>query len=96
MPSSMLSDVRYRGPAPVHRRRHRQQSTCRFRDKDGSAWVASGRLAHLAIYCGWPTAVAALDDYDQVYTARKVDTAAPRAVAARFQVPPQTQPGPRR
>ena len=37
---------------------------------------ASGLLAHLAIYCGWPNAVAALDAYDQVYTARKVDSAA--------------------
>jgi len=30
---------------------------------------ASGLLAHLAIYCGWPTAVSALDVYEQVYTA---------------------------
>jgi 4-carboxymuconolactone decarboxylase len=36
---------------------------------------ASGLLAHLAIYCGWPNAVSALEVYDQVYTARKVDTA---------------------
>ena len=35
---------------------------------------ASALLAHLAIYCGWPSAVSALDIYDQVYTARKVDT----------------------
>ena len=35
---------------------------------------ASGLLAHLAIYCGWPNAVSALEIYDQVYTARKVDT----------------------
>jgi 4-carboxymuconolactone decarboxylase len=34
---------------------------------------ASGLLAHLAVYCGWPSAVAALDAYDQVYTARKID-----------------------
>ena len=47
---------------------------------------ASGLLAHLAIYCGWPNAVAALEAYDQVYTARKVDTAALRAVGPR--VPP--------
>ncbi len=40
---------------------------------------ASGLLAHLAIYCGWPSAVSALDVYDQVYTARKVDTTALRA-----------------
>jgi 4-carboxymuconolactone decarboxylase len=37
---------------------------------------ASGLLAHLAIYCGWPSAVSALDVYEQVYTARKVDLAA--------------------
>lgn len=36
---------------------------------------ASGVLAHLAIYCGWPSAVSALDVYEQVYTARKIDTA---------------------
>ena len=30
---------------------------------------ASGLLAHLAIYCGWPNAVSALEVYDQVYTA---------------------------
>ena len=35
---------------------------------------ASGVLAHLAIYCGWPSAVSALEVYDRVYTARKVDT----------------------
>jgi 4-carboxymuconolactone decarboxylase len=45
---------------------------------------ASGLLAHLAIYCGWPSAVSALDVYDQVYTARKVDTAALRAVGSRL------------
>jgi 4-carboxymuconolactone decarboxylase len=48
---------------------------------------ASGLLAHLAIYCGWPSAVAALEVYDQVYTARKVDTAALRAVGPRLPVP---------
>lgn len=37
---------------------------------------ASGLLAHLAVYCGWPNAVSALDAYDQVYTVRKVDTEA--------------------
>jgi 4-carboxymuconolactone decarboxylase len=36
---------------------------------------ASGLLAHMAVYAGWPSAVAALDIYDQVYTARKIDTA---------------------
>ena len=45
---------------------------------------ASGLLAHLAIYCGWPSAVSALEVYDQVYTARKVDTAALRAVGPRL------------
>jgi 4-carboxymuconolactone decarboxylase len=45
---------------------------------------ASGVLAHLAIYCGWPSAVSALDVYDQVYTARKVDTAALRTVGPRL------------
>jgi 4-carboxymuconolactone decarboxylase len=35
---------------------------------------ASGVLAHLAIYSGWPNAVSALEVYDRVYTARKVDT----------------------
>jgi 4-carboxymuconolactone decarboxylase len=44
---------------------------------------ASALLAHLAIYCGWPSAVSALDVYDQVYTARKVDTAELRAVGPR-------------
>jgi 4-carboxymuconolactone decarboxylase len=34
---------------------------------------ASGLLAHLAIYAGWPNAVSALEVYEQVYTARKVD-----------------------
>lgn len=48
---------------------------------------ASGLLAHLAIYCGWPNAVSALEVYDQVYTARKVDTAALRAVGPRPPAP---------
>jgi 4-carboxymuconolactone decarboxylase len=48
---------------------------------------ASALLAHLAIYCGWPSAVSALDVYDQVYTARKVDTAGLRAVGPRLPVP---------
>jgi 4-carboxymuconolactone decarboxylase len=47
----------------------------------------SGLLTHLAIYCGWPSAVSALDVYDQVYTARKVDTAALRAVGPRLPPP---------
>ena len=48
---------------------------------------ASGLLAHLAIYCGWPSAVTALEVYDQVYTARKVDTAALLAVGPRLPAP---------
>jgi 4-carboxymuconolactone decarboxylase len=48
---------------------------------------ASGLLTHLAIYCGWPSAVSALDVYEQVYTARKVDTAALRAVGPRLPAP---------
>jgi 4-carboxymuconolactone decarboxylase len=45
---------------------------------------ASGLLAHLAIYCGWPSAVSALDVYEQVYAARKVDTAALQTVRPRL------------
>jgi 4-carboxymuconolactone decarboxylase len=45
---------------------------------------ASGVLAHLAIYSGWPNAVSALDVYEQVYTARKVDTATLREAAPRL------------
>jgi 4-carboxymuconolactone decarboxylase len=48
---------------------------------------ASGLLAHLAIYCGWPSAVSALEIYEQVYTARKVDTATLRAVTPRLPAP---------
>ncbi len=48
---------------------------------------ASGLLAHLAIYCGWPSAVAALEAYDQVYTARKIDTGALSAVGPRLPAP---------
>lgn len=48
---------------------------------------ASGLLAHLAVYCGWPSAVSALDIYDQVYTARKVDTSALRATGPRLPAP---------
>ena len=48
---------------------------------------ASGLLAHLAIYCGWPSAVSALEVYEQVYAARKVDTAALRAVTPRLPAP---------
>jgi len=45
---------------------------------------ASGLLAHLAVYCGWPSAVSALEVYDQVYTARKVDTTALLSVSPRL------------
>jgi 4-carboxymuconolactone decarboxylase len=45
---------------------------------------ASGLLAHLAIYCGWPNAVSALEVYEQVYTARKIDTTALRAEGPRL------------
>jgi 4-carboxymuconolactone decarboxylase len=48
---------------------------------------ASGLLAHLAVYCGWPSAVAALDAYDQVYTARKIDPAALCAGGSRLPTP---------
>jgi len=48
---------------------------------------ASGLLGHLAIYCGWPSAVSALDVYDQVYTARKVDTTVLRAEGQRLPPP---------
>ena len=48
---------------------------------------ASGVLAHLAIYSGWPSAVSALEVYEQVYTARKIDTAALRTMAAQLPVP---------
>jgi 4-carboxymuconolactone decarboxylase len=48
---------------------------------------ASGLLAHLAIYCGWPSAVSALEVYDQVYSARKVETATLRAVGPRLPAP---------
>lgn len=41
---------------------------------------ASGVLTHMAIYAGWPSAVSALDVYEQVYTARKVDLASLGAV----------------
>lgn len=43
---------------------------------------ASGLLAHLAIYAGWPAAVSALEVFDQVYEARKVDVGTLRAGSA--------------
>jgi 4-carboxymuconolactone decarboxylase len=48
---------------------------------------ASAVLAHLAIYCGWPSAVSALDVYDQAYKAQKVDTSSLGAVSPRLPAP---------
>jgi len=48
---------------------------------------ASGLLAHLAIYCGWPSAVSALEVYEQVYGARKIEIAALRTVTPRLPNP---------
>jgi len=48
---------------------------------------ASGLLAHLAIYCGWPSAVSALEVYEQVYAARKVDTATLRTAIPHLAAP---------
>jgi 4-carboxymuconolactone decarboxylase len=45
---------------------------------------ASGVLTHLAVYSGWPNAVSALEVYDSVYTARKIDFAQLQAVAPRL------------
>jgi 4-carboxymuconolactone decarboxylase len=57
---------------------------------------ASGVLAHLAIYSGWPSAVSALEVYDQVYT-RGRSTRQPCAPSARgLQPRPRTPHGPRR
>jgi len=52
-------------------------------DNGVQASEASGVLAHLAIYSGWPNAVSALQIYDQVYAERKVDAAALRAAGPR-------------
>jgi 4-carboxymuconolactone decarboxylase len=49
---------------------------------------ASAVLAHLAIYCGWPAAVSALEVYDQVYRARNIDTGSLRSVSPRLPAPP--------
>jgi 4-carboxymuconolactone decarboxylase len=48
---------------------------------------ASGLLAHLAIYSGWPNAVSALEVYEQVYTARNVDTAGLRVLGPKLPTP---------
>jgi len=50
---------------------------------------ASGVLTHLAFYAGWPSAVTSLPVFDEVYTARDVDTAALAPFAAR---PAPTRP----
>jgi len=54
---------------------------------------ASGLLAHLAVYCGWPSAVDALGAYEQVYNARKLDTESLRAVRPRLPVLPSDPAG---
>jgi 4-carboxymuconolactone decarboxylase len=38
---------------------------------------ASGVLTHLAVYAGWPLAVASLDVYDRVYSARGIGPISP-------------------
>jgi 4-carboxymuconolactone decarboxylase len=48
---------------------------------------ASGVLTHLAIYSGWPSAVSALDVFEQVYNSRKVDPGSLRAA-----LPPLPEP----
>jgi len=48
---------------------------------------ASGLLAHLAIYCGWPSAVSALEVYERVYADRKIETAALRTETPRLPTP---------
>jgi 4-carboxymuconolactone decarboxylase len=48
---------------------------------------ASGLLAHLAIYRGWPSAVSALEVYEQVYAARKIDAATLRTASPRLPAP---------
>jgi 4-carboxymuconolactone decarboxylase len=45
---------------------------------------ASAVLAHLAIYCGWPSAASALEVYEQVYSARRVDTSSLGAMGPRL------------
>lgn len=48
---------------------------------------ASGVLTHLAVYAGWPTAVSALDVFEDVYAERNVDLAALRVVREPLPVP---------
>lgn len=44
----------------------------------------SALLAHLAIYCGWPSAVSALEVYDQVYKARNIEASSLAAASPRL------------
>jgi len=44
----------------------------------------SALLAHLAIYCGWPSAVSALEVYDQVYRARNIEATSLATVSPRL------------
>ena len=53
---------------------------------------ASGVLTHLALYCGWPSAVSALEVYDRVYTARGVDMASLQAAVPQLS-PAASEPG---
>lgn len=48
----------------------------------------SALLAHLAIYCGWPSAVSALEVYDQVYKARNIEASSLAAVSPRLPTSP--------
>jgi 4-carboxymuconolactone decarboxylase len=48
---------------------------------------ASGVLAQLAIYAGWPNAVSALPIYEAVYAARHIDTASLHAAQPLLPVP---------
>lgn len=51
---------------------------------------ASGVLAQLAIYAGWPNAVSALPIYQEVYAARHIDTASLHTAAPLLPASPQT------
>ena len=55
-----------------------------------------GFVAHLAIYCGWPSAVSALEVYEQVFTARKIDVGTLRLSSGeRLPVPSRTSHAPK-
>jgi 4-carboxymuconolactone decarboxylase len=49
---------------------------------------ASGVLTHLAFYAGWPSAVSALEVFEQVYKARNIDFASLQAAVV--QLPPMS------